>query len=161
MAREKQELMRPESRRAPAVFEEMERWFEESLRNPFSIFRTPWWMGSRFPGIEDVTVAMDVFQDGDDMVVRAELPGLKKEEINVNVSDGVLTISGEKKREEKIDRRGYHRLESSSGSFSRSVRLPGEVESEKAKASFRDGVLEIRLPTSEEARKKRKQIEVE
>jgi HSP20 family protein len=106
-------------------------------------------------------MAVDIFEEGDDVVVRAELPGLKKEEIEVSVTDDILTIAGEKKRKEKIDRKDYYSLECSAGAFSRSVRLPAEVESEKAKASFTDGVLVVRFPTSEEGRKKRKHIQVE
>jgi HSP20 family protein len=159
--RQSQELMRSEPDRFPVAFDDMERWFEDAFRHPFPLLRsTPWWLGFRFPRSEEVTMAVDIFEEGDEVIVRAELPGLKKQEIDVSITDDVLTISGEKKREEKIDRKGYYRLERSSGAFSRSVRLPGEVESEKAQASFAAGVLEVRLLTSEETKKKSRQIQV-
>ena len=92
-------------------------------------------------------------------MVKAELPGMGKEDIQVSISDDVVTISGEKKREEKVEKSGYYRLESCCGSFSRKFRLPVDVQTEKAKAKFKAGILEMRIPKTEEA--KRKEINVE
>ena len=94
-------------------------------------------------------------------MVKAELPGLGKEDVEVDVSDNVLTISGEKKSQEKVERKDYHRIERTYGSFSRSIRLPGEVVTEQAKASFENGVLEIRIPKTEAAKQKKRKIEIE
>ena len=108
---------------------------------------------------EEVTPFVDIYEDGDDLVVKAELPGMSKEDINVSLSDDVVTISGEKKREKKIEKKNYYRLESCAGSFRRSFKLPADVQTEKAKAKFKAGILEMRIPKTEEA--KRKEIRVE
>jgi len=104
--------------------------------------------------------AMDIFEEGDTIVVKAEVPGLAKGDIDVRVTGDVLTVSGNKEREEKIDRKDYHRYERSSGSFRRSVLLPAEVEIEKVSAQLKDGVLEIRAPKSAAARARSRTIEV-
>jgi len=87
-------------------------------------------------------------------VVKAELPGMKKEDIEVNLSGETLTIKGEKKQEEEVKEDNYYRRERTYGAFSRAIDLPCEVKSAEIKASFKDGVLEIRMPKTEEAKKK-------
>ena len=94
-------------------------------------------------------------------MVKAELPGMKKEDINVDLNDGVLRITGEKKREEKVEKKDYYRLERAVGSFERRISLPSGIEAEKTKASFKDGVLEIQIPKTEEAKKKETKIKIE
>jgi len=86
---------------------------------------------------------------------------MSREDIDVKVTDDIVTISGEKKKEEKIEKKNFYRMERSYGSFSRSFRLPTEVQAEKASAKFKEGVLEIRIPKSEEAKKKEKKVKVE
>ena len=95
------------------------------------------------------------------MVVKAEIPGLKREEIQVSLSDSLLTISGERKEEVEKKEKGYFYSERSYGSFSRSIQLPAEVKTEKASAVFKDGVLEIRLPKTEQAKQRGVTIKVE
>jgi HSP20 family protein len=97
---------------------------------------------------------LDVKEGKDEITVKADLPGLKKEEIQVNVDNGVLTISGERKHEEKSEDEGWHRVERSYGSFRRSVRLPQDVESSKVKAEYKDGVLSVTLAKSEASKPK-------
>jgi HSP20 family protein len=80
------------------------------------------------------------------MTVRADLPGLNKEDIAIELADGVLTLKGERKKETTEEKEGYYRSEHSYGSFYRSLPLPKNVEADKAAASYRDGVLEITLP---------------
>lgn len=102
--------------------------------------------------------AVDVTENTDSVFVRAELPGVEKEQIHVEVKDDYLVLSAEKKqKQEHKDRNAYH-VESVYGRFQRTVALPTEVVSEKAQASYKDGVLEITLPKSENA--KRRSIEV-
>jgi HSP20 family protein len=113
------------------------------------------------PEIEEVSPSVDVFEEGDEVVVKAELPGISKEDIDVKVTDDVVTISGEKKKEEKVEKKNYYRIERSYGSFTRSFRLPTEVQAEKASAKFKEGVLEIRIPKTEEAKKKEKKVSIE
>ncbi|MBM4129394.1 MAG: Hsp20/alpha crystallin family protein [Nitrospira sp.] len=154
------ELVKVEPTKALSPFEEMERWFEDFFRRPFSLMRPSWFPRLRFPEIEEISPSVDVFEEGDNVVVKAELPGMTKEDIDVKVTDDVVTISGEKKKEEKVEKKDYYRMERSYGSFTRSFRLPAEVQTEKATAKFKDGVLEVRIPKTEEAKKKEKKVEI-
>ena len=88
-------------------------------------------------------------------------PGVKKEDIEINMTDQSITISGEKKKEEKIDKKGFYRLERSYGSFTRSFTFPSEVRTDDVKATFKDGVLEIRIPKTEEAKKKARKVSID
>ncbi|ABA87629.1 ATP-independent chaperone, alpha-crystallin/Hsp20 family [Syntrophotalea carbinolica DSM 2380] len=125
-------------------------------------FFSPMWM-PRFnlPSMQAVAPSVDIYEEEDAVVVKAELPGIGKEDVEVDISDDLLTISGEKKTEEKIERKDYHRIERSFGKFSRSVRLPGDILTEQAKASFKEGVLEVRIPKTEAAKQKKRRIEIE
>ena len=164
VARREHKEMEPwERHRMWSPFEEMERWVEESLSRPFFAPRMLSRLG--FPELAAPFTAVspqaDIYEDGNDIVVKAEIPGIKKEDLSINMKENVITISGEKKSEEKVERKDYYRLERSFGSFSRNFQLPSEIEPEKAKATFRDGVLEIRVPKSEAAREKTKTIPIE
>jgi HSP20 family protein len=105
--------------------------------------------------------SVDVSETKNDLVVRAELPGLESKDIDISMNNGYLTIKGEKKNEREEKDENYHLIERSYGSFSRSVRLPKEVQSDKITASFKNGILKITLPKSEEAKKKEIKIKVE
>lgn len=140
-------------------FEGVEERFEDFLRRPFSLAGSAWWPGLKEVGGE-IAPSIDIFEEGDDVVVKAELPGMKKEDIEVDLSGDAITISGEKKEEEKVERKGYYRHERSYGSFARSFTLPSEVRADEAKAEFKDGVLEIRVPKTEEARKKVRKVAI-
>ncbi len=104
--------------------------------------------------------ALDVYEENDTIVVKADIPGLAKEDLDVSLTDDVLTIRGEKKREEKVEEKNYFLSERAVGRFSRSIRLPVEVEADKAAATFKDGTLELRLPKSETAKKKSRSIRI-
>ena len=99
--------------------------------------------------------AMDLVEDGGEYVLRADLPGLSEKDVNIELEDNVLTISGERKSEHEERKEGYHRVERASGSFSRSLTLPEGVDPEGVRASFERGVLEVRIPKPEQ-RKPRK-----
>jgi len=101
---------------------------------------------------------VDLYEDKDHVYVKAEVPGMKKEEIDVSLHDNALTISGERKLEQKDQDAENYRSERFFGRFTRSVTLPVAVEGEKVKANYKDGILTITLPKSEKA--KPKQIEV-
>lgn len=159
--KESKEIVKTEPARALSPFEEMERRFEDLFRRPFSLLEPSWWPRLRMPEIEEVSPKVDIFEEGDNFVVKAEIPGMKKEDIEVNLTDDMVTISGEKKQEEKVEKKDYYRLERSYGSFTRSFRLPKEIQTDKAKATFKDGVLEIKVPKTEEAKKKEKKIPIE
>lgn len=139
-------------------FGEMERYFDEFMRNPFSLLARPRWGDSLLSPEREFSFSTDIYEDGDFLVLKAEIPGMTRDDIQVNVSGDMVTISGEKKQEEKIEKQHYHRVERSFGSFRRTFSLPDYVESDKAEASFKKGILEVRIPKSEE-RKVRK-IEV-
>jgi len=102
--------------------------------------------------------ALDVQEDKDNFVVRAELPGMKKEDIEVSLHDGNLSISGERKRETKHEDAEVYLAERSFGRFLRTIALPAAVASDKVQAAYKDGVLTITLPRTEAA--KPKQIDV-
>jgi HSP20 family protein len=99
--------------------------------------------------------AMDLVETDDDFVLRADLPGLAEGDVNIELEDNVLTVSGERKSEHEERKEGYYRVERASGSFSRSLTLPEGVNADAIKASFDKGVLEVRIPKPEE-RKPRK-----
>jgi HSP20 family protein len=99
--------------------------------------------------------AMDLAETADHFVLRADLPGMSEEDVNIEVEERVLTISGERKSEYTENKDGYHRVERAFGSFSRSLTLPEGVDAEAVSASFDRGVLEVRIPKPEQ-RKPRK-----
>ena len=103
---------------------------------------------------------VDVLESRDSYLIRAELPGMKKEDFNLEVRDGTLTLSGERKFEEPANGVEYHRVERASGKFVRSFSLPHTVKSDEIKASYRDGILEIHVPKAEEAKPKQIAINV-
>ena len=97
---------------------------------------------------------VDLSETDGQVVVKAALPGIQPEGVDISVSDGVLTIKGETKSEEKSDAENYHRREIRYGAFSRAIALPSEVDDAKAEAEFQDGVLTVTLPKAEEVRPK-------
>jgi HSP20 family protein len=103
--------------------------------------------------------AVDIYETNDSFVVSADLPGLNKDEIQIDLKDNTLTLKGEKKFEEKVSKDNYIRVERAYGSFVRSFTLPQNVDPEKIKAKYTEGVLEVTIPKKEEA--KPKQIKVE
>jgi HSP20 family protein len=140
-------------------FEEFERRIEEFMHRPFSMM-PPWW--SHGPSLaEEIFPTVDIYEKGREVVLKAEIPGVKKEDIHVDINLKTVTISGEKKKEEETERKDYHRLERSYGSFVRTFSLPSEVQTDMAKATFKDGVLEIRVPKTEEAASRTRQVKVE
>ncbi len=97
---------------------------------------------------------LDLYETGDALVVKAALPGFRPEDVDISIQGDVLTIRGELKHEEKVERENYYRRELRHGTFSRSLPLPVRVEHEKAEAEFEQGVLTITLPKAAEARPK-------
>jgi HSP20 family protein len=115
----------------------------------------------KLEGVGEWLPSLDVSETKNDLVVKAELPGLEPKDIDISLSEGILTIKGEKKQEKEEKEENYHLIERSYGSFTRSVRLPREVQSERINASFKNGVLRVTLPKSEEAKRKEIKIKVE
>ena len=143
--KEESKLLRP--------FEEMDRMFENMLARgwmrPFS------W---DFPALDEIRVPLggkmprvDVINRSKEVVIRAEIPGVEKRDLDVTMTDSAVTITGSTKTERKEEKEDYYRSEISKGSFSRTVELPDSVDAAKAKANFSDGVLEIRVPKLKES----------
>ena len=104
---------------------------------------------------------VDIFQNGDhEVVLKAELPDVKQEDIDVTVDNGTLTIRGEKKLSSEVKEENYHRIERRYGTFSRSFSLPRTVDSAKVGAEYKNGVLTVRLPLREEAKPRQVKVDV-
>jgi len=105
--------------------------------------------------------ATDLIDRKDSLVLKAEMPGVEKKDIKVTVTDDEVSISGKIQREKEEKGRDYYCCERSYGSWQRSIPLPVKVKSDEAKAAYKNGVLEVTLPKSEEAKEKRKELKVE
>lgn len=147
--------------RGLGVFEDIDRLFEEFMQS-----RWPASMGWQMPTLRSLgaealgmrTPSVDICENDDELIVRAEVPGVSRDNLDVSIVDRTLTIKGSTRDEQKEEREDYYRREIRSGEFSRSVLLPSEVDPNKAQASMKDGVLELRLPKASGA--KRRKIEV-
>jgi HSP20 family protein len=116
--------------------------------------------GAASPALRRWIPAMDLVETADDFVLRADLPGLTEQDVNIELEDNVLTVSGERKAEHEESKEGYYRVERSSGTFSRSLTLPEGVDPEAVKASFEHGVLEVRIPKPEQRKPRKVAISV-
>lgn len=142
-----------ENTRLPALVDDMERMMSELVHRPLAGFGAAPFRGLLSDlGSFGMSPAVDVFEEGGSIVVKAELPGLSRKEIEVKLIDNTLEIKGEKKTEEKVDRRDYLKVERSYGKFSRTLRLPEGLDAEHVTANFSDGILEIKIPRSENKR---------
>ncbi|HHQ40988.1 MAG TPA: Hsp20/alpha crystallin family protein [Chromatiales bacterium] len=147
--------------RAVSPFEEMERLFEQLMpRGWLRPFRMEW------PSLPEWRTAfemrmprVDVIDRDKEVVVRAEVPGVRREDLEVSVADSSITIRGQTSREETEEKGEYVRRERVHGEFSRTVTLPAEVDPDRAQAKFRDGVLEVTIPKVERARRRVVQVE--
>lgn len=141
-------------------FEDIERLFDDYFnRNWLRSFRSP------FSRLEDLwgtyemhSPNMDIIDRDNEVLVRAELPGVDKKDLDISVSENVLTIKGTSSAESTEEKGNYYRSECKKGSFSRSMSLPADVDSSKIKASFNNGLLELTIPKL--AKSKRKRIKV-
>lgn len=142
------------------MMEDMDRVFENFgfgrglATSPWSAFGGQPWGSELSTGVWSPQV--ETFRRGDNIVVRADLPGLKKEDVNVEVDTGLLTISGERRDEHEENRDGYYRSERSYGQFYRAIPLPEGVNAEQCDATFNDGVLEVTLAAPKENQQRRK-----
>jgi HSP20 family protein len=103
---------------------------------------------------------VEMFERGNEIVVHADLPGLTKDDVKVEIADGGITIEGERKNDNEVKGQGYYRSERSYGKFSRHLPLPDGVNSEDANATFRNGVLEVTLPAPQRAERKPRRLEI-
>jgi len=138
-------------RTGPALMPRIGTWLDDET-----------WTGSGTTGARALwSPQVETFRRGDDIVVRADIPGVQKDDVHVEVENDVLTISGERRDEQEEQRDGYYRSERSYGQFYRALPLPEGVDAEKCEASFKDGVLEVTLPApKQEEGRKAKRIQV-
>ena len=108
-----------------------------------------------------LTFPVDVAETDEHLVVKAALPGIKPDDVDISVNDGVLTVKGETKSEETSEAENYHRREIRFGAFYREIPLPAQVNDDKAEAEFTDGVLTVTLPKAEQARPKQIKVKSE
>lgn len=147
--------------RALSPFEEMDRlmesFFPRHWLRPFR-WEMPSWSELGAP-LEMRTPRVDIIDRDNEIVVKAEIPGVKKEDLDVSMTESTVTIKGSTIHEEKQEKGNFYRCEISRGAFSRTVALPADVDTDKAKAVFNDGILELTIPKVEKS--KRKTITVE
>ncbi len=137
--------------RFPSLRDEMDKLFEDFFgRSGFPVFTGSGWMPP-----------MDILETKKDVVVAIELPGINPKEVSISVMEDRLTVKGEKKQEQELKEEALFRSERSFGAFQRTVQLPGEVVGDKARATYKDGVLTIVLPKSQKAMPKEIRVEVE
>ena len=123
--------------------EAMDRLFDDAFTRPFSVFKDGW-----------TVPAIDMYQTDDEVVVKVALPGIKADDVQINITGEVLTLKGEVKQQDEKKERAWHIREQRFGSFERSVVLPTDVVADKARAEFENGVLTITLPKADEVKPK-------
>ncbi len=133
-------------------YRDMERFMDEFLRDwPMMWQRVPGEGMGWAPSIE-------LYDKGDKLVVRAEIPGIKKDDIDISVSGDMLTVSGERKSQSEVKEEDYYRSELSYGKFARSIQLPASVDSDHIEATYDNGILEVSMAKTEEAKPKKIEI---
>jgi HSP20 family protein len=137
------------SRDVTDIQQEMNRLFDSFFGRPMAATAERMWLP-----------LCDMYETRDDLTVTFELPGVREKEVHISVTGDVLTLKGERKWEKEIEEESYHRLERVYGKFERSVPLPVPVQADKVTATYRDGVLEIKLPKAEEVKPKEIKIDV-
>ena len=110
--------------------------------------------------VADWSPEVDISEDDHGYLLKADLPEMKKDDVRVTVEDGILSVSGERKSQKEDQKKKFHRIERSFGTFRRSFTLPEDADSTKVTAEFRDGVLKVHLPTTPVARSKATQVKV-
>lgn len=134
---------------------EMDKWFEDFLHG-YEHRHLPSW--EEFQG--ELKTHVDIRDNDDELIVTAELPGVKLEDIDLTVSPDSLLIQGEKREEQESKEKGQYRLERRYGSFTRQLPLPCEIEQDRVEASFKDGVLKVTMPKSKESMDKNQKVQV-
>jgi HSP20 family protein len=137
-----------------AVQERLNRVFDEAFRGVPRGGDDEWALGGSW------APSVDIFEHEGNLVLKAELPGVDPKDVDVRVENNVLTLRGERKFETEVKKEKYHRVERAYGTFSRSFTLPNVVDTEKIKADYKDGVLQVTLPQREEAKPKQIQVSV-
>jgi len=137
-----------------SVQSRMNRIFDEAFRGQPGPSEDDWALGGNW------APAVDIFEHEDNIVLKAELPGIDPTDVDIHVENNVLSLRGERKFESEVKREDCHRVERAYGTFSRSFTLPSIVDTAKIKAEYKDGVLQVTLPQKEEAKPKQISIAV-
>lgn len=153
----KKEEAKPVPSRMLSPFEELDHLFQSAF--PRGWLRPTRWEWPSWAEIERRFPKVDVIDRDAEIVVKAEVPGVDKKDIEVTTTDNTVTIKGKTSHEEKEEKGDFYRCEISRGAFSRTVALPGEVDGTQARASFKDGVLELTLP--KQAKSKRVAVKID
>jgi HSP20 family protein len=132
----------------------MNRIFDDTFRGQRGGAEDDWALGGNW------APAVDIFEQNGNIVLKAELPGIDPKDVDIRVENNVLSLRGERKFESEVNRENCHRVERAYGTFSRSFTLPNVVNTEKIKADYHDGVLQVTLPQKEEAKPKQISISV-
>lgn len=156
----KQDVQKVEPTYALSPFEEIERMFESSFpRGWMHPFQHDWPSFSKMKAFEGKTPSVDVIEKDNEIIVNAELPGVDKKDLDISVTNNTVTIKGSTSHEEKEEKGDYYRCEISQGSYSRTLPLPAEVDEEKTKAKFKNGILKLTLHKLKKS--KRHNVEVD
>ncbi len=143
---------------------DMERYVEESIGRGWGQRNMPFlrrWQALKRAEEWMAAPKVDVYEEGNDVIIKAEVPGMEKNEIEVSLEENTLILKGEKKKEEKKEDKDYSYSERYYGSFTRTIELPSDVQADKVTAVLKNGVLNIRLPRLETATKKEVRIKVD
>jgi HSP20 family protein len=135
-----------------AAQREFDRLFKETF--------TPFFFGEGELSTRTWAPPVDIYETDNDIVVKAELPGVDPKDVEVKVEDNTLYLKGERKFEKEVKNENYHRVERSYGSFARSFSLPNSINTDKVKAEYKDGLLTLTLPKREEAKPRTVKIDV-
>lgn len=143
----------------------IKRGFDDfSIRRMFDDFDEPFlnefWTKPYYGFNFKFSPKVDILEDKENLYINAEIPGVIKEDVRVTMNDGLLTISGEKKKEEIKEKANYFRMERSEGTFARSFTVPVPVNNNMIKAEFKEGILKIILPKADEVKNTEKEIEI-
>lgn len=143
---------------------DMERFMEESSGHGWGLRGLPFmrrWQALKRAEEWAASPRLDVYEEGNDVVIKTEVPGMERDDIEISLEGNTLTLKGEKKKEEKIEDKDYSYSERYFGSFTRTIELPTDVQTDKVTAVLKNGVLNIRLPKLETAKKKEVKIKVD
>ena len=145
--------------RGVSPFHEFDRFFDSVFdRGWMPMLRRDHPLWDRFAAFETGMPKVDVIERDAKVVVRAEVPGFEREDLEVSVTDRSVTVKGEHRQEKKEEEGEYFRSEISTGSFSRTVPLPSDIDADKAAATFRNGVLELTLPKHKKANRRKVEV---
>jgi HSP20 family protein len=154
-----EETKKPVPAHALSPFEEMEHMMERMFEGMFPRgwmrpFRWDRPLLGEFPSVQAWMPKVDLIDREDELVLRAEIPGVDKKDLDISLTRNAVTIKGQTSHEEKEEKGAYYRAELSRGTFTRTLILPADVDTEKAKAEFKDGILELAMPKVEKAKRR-------